>query len=424
MKAKTLAWGVAVIIVAGAGIVLSGVLDPSYKTAAIDQADTPIPAQLIARGKYLAMAADCTACHTSKDGAPFAGGVPIATPFGTIYGSNITPDKKHGIGSWSSADFYRVLHDGIAPGHPVYPAMPYTSYRSVSRADSDAIFAYLRSIQPVPVANKANDVPFPFNIRALLRGWNFLFLRNSLPDASSGSSDEWVRGKYLANGLGHCTECHTPRGALGQLTLSKTLQGGDLGDIHAVGITPGQLAARGWNTADLQHFLAFGLAPQGSAYGEMHDVVHYSTQHLTEADNKALVRYLTGDAPLSPAALPGQSAGPAPGTEKVIAVGRPLYLALCAGCHSANGQGKPNVTVALNGNSTVRNEQSHNLLQVILEGVAAKQFPDHQSRQTMPGFAAKLSDQQAADLANYLRVSFGGLKADIQPADVASVRKQ
>jgi len=310
MKAKTAAWGIVVIIVVGAGVVLSGILDPSYETSEIDQADSQTPAQLITRGKYLAMAADCTACHTSKDGAPFAGGVPLATPFGTIYGSNITPDKKNGIGSWTSADFYKVLHDGIAPGHPVYPAMPYTSYRSISRADSDAIFAYLRSIQPVPVANKANDVPFPFNIRALLRGWNFLFLRNSLPDASSGSSDEWVRGKYLANGLGHCTECHTPRGALGQLTLGKTLQGGDLGDIHAVGITPGQLAARGWTTADLQHFLAFGIAPQGSAYGEMHDVVHYSTQHLTQADNKALVRYLTGDTPLSPAALPAQAGRP------------------------------------------------------------------------------------------------------------------
>lgn len=420
MKNKTIAWGVVAVVVIGAGVVMSGVLDPSYETSEIDQASTPASPELLLQGKYLAMAADCTACHTSKDGAPFAGGVPLATPFGTIYGPNITFDKQHGIGSWTSADFYKVMHDGISPKHPVYPAMPYTSYRSMSRADSDAIFAYLRSLPPMPVADKANEVPFPFNIRALLRGWNLLFLRTSLPDASTGSSQKWVRGKYLANALGHCTECHTPRGVVGQLTLSKTLQGGDLGDVHAVDITPKQLAARGWTTADLQQFLALGLAPQGSAYSEMYDVVHNSTQHLTPPDNQALVRYLTGDTPLTPVALPVRTADTA---DKVVAAGRPLYLALCAGCHSANGQGKPNVTVALNGNSTIRNAQAHNLIHVILAGVQAKQFPNDQGRQEMPGFSAKLNDQQVADLANYLRVNWGGQNANVQPADVASIRK-
>lgn len=423
MKNKTIAWGTVAIVAIAAGVVLSGVLDSSYETSEIDQANTRASPELLLRGKYLAMAADCTACHTSKDGALFAGGVPLATPFGTIYGSNITPDKQHGIGSWTSADFFKVLHDGISPKHALYPAMPYTSYRSMTRADSDAIFAYLRSLPPIPVADKASEIPFPFNIRALMRGWNLLFLRTSLPDASAGSSQEWVRGKYLANALGHCTECHTPRGIVGQLKLGKTLQGGDLGDVDAVDITPKQLAARGWTTADLQQFLALGIAPQGSAYSEMYDVVHNSTQHLTAPDNKALVQYLTGDTPLAPTALPIPTPAENPGADKVVAAGRPLYLALCAGCHSANGQGKPNVTVALHGNSTVRNSQAHNLIHVILAGVEAKRFPNYQARQEMPGFASKLNDQQVADLANYLRVNLGGLNANVQASDVASIRK-
>src|SRR5690606_37445815 len=190
-------------------------------------------------------------------------------PFGTIYGTNITPDPEHGIGNWSSADFYKALHDGIAPHGPLYPAMPYTSYRGLSREESDAIFAYLSSLEPAPVANHQNEVPFPFNLRFLMRGWNLLFLHDTLPTTSEGNSDLWVRGKHLANVLGHCSECHTPRGMLGQLQLGNSLQGGAAEAIHAPDITPEALAQRGWTQQDLQQFLAQGIAPQGSAYGGM-----------------------------------------------------------------------------------------------------------------------------------------------------------
>ena len=421
MKARTRNWAIFWIVVvlaaAGAVVVLSGVLDPRYESAQVDEPGASSQ-QVLARGEYLARAGDCTACHTSRDGAPFAGGVPIETPFGTIYGTNITPDKQHGIGRWTSADFYRALHDGIAPGHPLYPAMPYTTYRGMTREDSDAIFAYLQSLRPAAVADKPPEVPFPFNLRFLMRGWNLLFLTDTLPDASQGDSAEWTRGRYLTNALGHCTECHTPRGALGQLKLDDTFQGGELGVLNSPDITPRGLAARGWSTPDLQRFLALGIAAQGSAYGDMFDAFHHSTRYLNEADNKAMVRYLAGDAPLEPAPLPAEPQG----RGEEVGAGRSLYLAMCAGCHAAGGEGKPNVTVALKGNSTLRNTDAHNLIHVILAGVGAKAFPGNQGRQAMPGFAHNLDDREVAELANYLRLRWGGQKADVQPGDVAARR--
>jgi len=418
MRVAAISGAVVVVGLIAGVVVLSGVLEPNYETSVVDEQAAAPDQQLLARGKYLARAGDCTACHTSEDGAPFAGGVPIPTPFGTIYGTNITPDPDYGIGNWTSADFYKVLHDGIAPGGPLYPAMPYTSYRGLSRADSDAIFAYLQSTEPVPVPNRANEVLFPFSFRPLVRGWNLLFLRDELPAISAGSSDEWVNGRYLVNVLGHCTECHTPRGMLGQLKLSQSFEGGAAEVIHAPDITPAALAARGWTANDLQQFLAKGIAPQGSAYGGMYDAFHHSTRYLTEADNQAAVRYLTGDSPHEAVALKPA----APALAETVRAGRSHYLALCAGCHAAQGQGKPNVTVALAGNSTVRNPDPHNLLHVMLHGLEQKDFPDQQSRQAMPGFADALDNAQMAELANYLRVEFGGQKGDVTSAMVQAGR--
>ena len=416
MKIATIAKSVVVLGLVVGGVLLSGILDPDYELSAVDHATTQPDQALLAKGRYLAQAADCTACHTSKDGAPFAGGVPLPTPFGTLYGTNITPDPEHGIGNWSSADFYKALHDGIAPHGPLYPAMPYTSYRGLSRDESDAIFAYLRSIEPAPIANQQHEIPFPFNLRFLMRGWNLLFLHDSLPMTSEGNSHQWVRGQHLVNVLGHCSECHTPRGMLGQLQLSHSLKGGAAEAIHAPDITPTALAQRGWTQQDLQQFLAQGIAPQGTAYGGMYDAFHHSTQHLSETDHQAIAQYLTGDVPQATVALtPADTA-----QRESVSAGRNHYLALCAGCHSASGEGKPNVTVALYGNSTLRNPDPHNLLQVMLHGLEEKDFPNNRSRQAMPGFAGALSNAQFAELANYLRVEFGGQKGDITAESVAA----
>lgn len=370
----------------------------------------------IARGRYLTQAADCAACHTAAGGAPLAGGYPLDTPFGTIYGSNLTPSADQGIGRWTKDDFFLALTQGVAPGgRHLYPAMPYTSYKGISREDADAIYAYLMSRPAVDVAIPANDMPFPFNQRMALIGWNLLF-RNSdpLPASSQGSSAEWQRGRYLSDVLGHCGECHTPRGMLGQMEVNKPMQGGDLGRFIAPDITPQALAQRGWTPEDLSRFLSTGLAPQGSAFSEMHMVVDLSTRHLTPKDHRALVTYLMGDKPPQPvAAKIGQGSN----------AGRITYLDQCSACHERDGAGIPHVAVAMRDNATLRQPDGKNLIVSVLDGLPAQQFPGNESMQSMPGFADRLDDAQIAELVNYLRVTWGGLPADITAEQVKALRK-
>lgn len=391
----------------------------SASAAAAAPATTPAaPSELIARGKYLTRAADCAACHTSADGAPFAGGVPLKSPFGTFYGTNITPDKTNGIGGWTAEEFYRALHDGIAPDKALYPAMPYTSYRQMTRADSDAIYAYLMSVKPAAVPNRKHGLSFPYNVRTAMRAWDWMFLKDTLPDASKGQSADWLRGRYLANALGHCAECHTPRGTFGQLDKAKPLGGAALARIAAPDLTPEALAARGWTVKDLQTFFGTGIAPQGSAFGEMYPVVHLSTQYLTPDDLRSLSTYLLGDAPPAPKPLPEN-----PDTSKLMA-GRNMYLAVCAGCHAADGTGKPHVAVSMLGNSTVRQKDARNLIIAILDGVEAQKFPGLEAMQDMPGFDKRLTDAQISELTNYLRVAYGGQAGDVNSEIVKQLRQK
>jgi len=389
-------------------------------------ADQPPPAKLtgadlINRGRALVRAADCAACHTAKDGAPFAGGVALASPFGTFYGTNITPDKEQGIGKWSADDFYKALHDGVTPDKHLYPAMPYTSYRGLSRGDTDAMYAYLtQQVKPAAVANREHELRFPYNIRIAMAGWNVFFLKNALPDASVGNTAAWQRGRYLANALGHCAECHSPRGFAGQLDSSKPLAGAALGRVVAPDITPAGLATRGWTLGDLQTFFSVGIAPQGSAFGEMYPVVHLSTQYLSQADVAALTTYLLGDK--APAPQPLKPVAATPENVDQLKAGRAHYLAVCAGCHGRDGEGKPHVAVPMLGNATVRNADVHNLIVSMLDGIEAQRFPGTEAMQEMPSFA-QMSDTELADLANYLRTSFGGQPADVTADRVKGLRQ-
>ena len=372
----------------------------------------------IARGKYRARAADCAACHTAPGGPALAGGAALESPFGSLYGSNITPDPETGIGKWSADDFYRAMHDGSSPGgRQLYPAMPYTSYRGMSRADVDAVYAYLMSAPPVKQANKPADLHFPYNLRFGVFFWKLLFLKDELPDSSQGDSPDWKRGRYLSNVLGHCGECHTPRGMLGQMSLGDQLKGAPLGRWMAPDITATGLAARGWSEADIKQFMKTGIARQGSAFGEMHMVVALSTQYLTDDDLRSLTVYTTGDKPVAP-----QPPKPEPKVDQSMASGRQLYLNSCAGCHGRDGDGRPHVAVAMAGNSTLRQPDSHNLVTSILGGVPAQEFPGLEKMQDMPGFAHQFSDAELADLTNYLRARFGGLASDVSADQVKALR--
>lgn len=371
----------------------------------------------IERGRYLVQASDCAACHTASGGAPLAGGYPLETPFGKIFGSNLTPSADDGIGRWTSDDFYLALTKGVAPGgRHLYPAMPYTSYKGVTRKDSDDMYAFLMTRPAVDQPVPENEMPFPFNQRMAMIGWNLLFRTSDpMPASSEGNSADWQRGQYLTDVLGHCGECHTPRGKLGQMDTDSNLKGGTLGRITAPAITPKALAQRGWNPADLSRFLATGIAPQGSAFDEMHKVVDLSTRHLTDADHRAIVTYLLGDKP--PAAVPvstGQGGNDA---------GRITYLDQCSGCHMADGSGKPHVAVAMQNNATLRQPDGRNLIVSVLDGLPAQDFPNGESMQSMPGFADRLNDAQIAEMVNYLRVTFGGLPGDISADQVKALRK-
>lgn len=382
-----------------------------------------VSAEVIARGKYLAEASDCAACHSAPGGAPYAGGLAMPSGFGTIYATNITPDPDNGIGRWSADDFWQALHDGTRrDGQPLYPAMPYTSYRGMTRADSDAIYAYLMQLKPMKVPNIRTALDFPYNIRLGMMGWNLLFLSDTLPATSTGSSAAWQRGRYLVDVLGHCGECHTPRGIVGQMELSRSLTGFALGRVAAPDITPTGLAARGWTGAALRTYLGRGVAAPGSAFADMHQVVMLSTRNLTPNDLGAMTTYLLGDSPPPPAPLPSPLPLPSGDPATPNSAGRGTYVALCAGCHGLEGRGVPNTVVALVGNSTLRQADPRNLIVATLDGIAAENFPHRGSLQAMPGFADKLSDEQAAALVNYLRATWGGQKPDVTAAAVRALR--
>ncbi len=371
------------------------------------------------RGRYLAAAGDCAACHTAEGGAPFAGGVPLASPFGTIHGTNITPDPEHGIGRYTADDFHHALTRGEArDGHQLYPAMPYVAYRGITRADSDALYAYLMQQPAVAQPNPRNDVGFPFNIRSGIVLWNLLFADAEPTPASRGSSAAWQRGRYLVEVLGHCGDCHSPRGALGQIDRERPLAGNsELGRFAAPGLTPQGLTARGWDAASLQRYLATGVAPQAVASDEMLKVVNLSTSRLRADDLKAMATYLLGDAPPAPKATPAATAAATDGP------GRRHYLDLCAGCHGGDGQGVPHVAPPLRGNSSVRDASAHNLIVAILDGLPVHDFPGPDRMQDMPGFARELDDAQVAALAGWLRSRYGGRSEPVRTQDVRALRE-
>ena len=372
--------------------------------------------QQFALGRYLVDAADCAACHTAPGGAPFAGGVPLHSPFGTIHGTNITPDPDHGIGRYTADDFFHALTRGEArDGHQLYPAMPYVSYKSMTRADSDAIYAFLMHQPAVKQGNPSNDVRFPANIRASLHGWNLLFAGAEADSVSVGNSHVWQRGRYLVETLGHCGECHSPRGALGQIDRARPLAGNsEMGRFAAPDITPIGLVARGWETASLREYLATGTSALAVASDEMLKVVDLSTSRLNAADLDAMTTYLLGDAPPRPAVLGSAAA--------TSGAGERHYFNLCAGCHGRDREGVPNVAVSLRDNTSVRDSDPHNLIVAILDGLPEHDFPGLARMQDMPGFAADLDDAQVAALATFLRQDFGR-KAEVDAASVSKLRR-
>ncbi|ETX30361.1 c-type cytochrome [Roseivivax isoporae] len=380
-------------------------------------------ADLVARGRYVARAADCVACHKSEDGLALAGGLPLETPFGTLYGTNVTPSDDHGIGDWSADDLYRAMVWGINPdGSRLYPAMPYASYHHVARADVDALWLYLMAERPVDKPNRPAELTFPFNIRPAIAFWNLLYRPDDPGLAEvAGKSESWHRGRYLVDVLGHCGECHTPRN-LAYARTDAHLEGEVIEGALSPDISPEGLVRRGWTPEDLARFMREGLSPQGTMTFRMYPVLEHSSRYLTDADMTAMVTYLFDGAPGDGQRDPALAADAPPRQEADLPPeGRRLYVGLCAGCHGTEGEGHPHASVPLDTNTTAMLDDPLNLVRIIREGVPARTLAGEERMQAMPGFADRLDAAEMAALANYMRVRWGGRPGDVTPEQVEDI---
>ena len=394
--------------------------------------------ELIARGAYLARAGNCMGCHTVPGGAAYAGGRGVPTPFGTIYAPNLTPDRTSGIGAWSPAEFWRALHNGrAADGRLLYPAFPYPNYTRVTRADSDAMYAYLRSLPAVAQANKPHELSFPFDQQAALAVWRALYFRPAdpgRPEHDTARSPEWLRGAYLVEGLGHCNACHASRNALGATRSTLDLAGGliPVQNWYAPSLTsltsPTEAGMAAWKSQHIVDLLQTGTAsPQGtpvSVAGPMSEVVLGSTQHLSDADLRAMANYLKA---LPPSAADERSASAAAAAADVTPAsadgpGAKLYARHCAACHGDEGEGVAGIYPALAGNRAVTLRTPANLVHVVLEGGFAPATAGNPRPFGMPPFATELSDEQLAQVLTHIRGSWGNRAAAVSALEVGRYR--
>lgn len=381
---------------------------------AADQQDFAV----IQRGRYLATVGDCTACHTAPGGKLMAGGRAIETPFGNLVAPNITPDRETGIGAWSDEDFYRSMHDGISQGAHLYPAMPYVYYTRARREDVMAIRAWLSTLPPVVNKVHSNELPFPFNIRASMAGWDKLFFKAGEWQDRADKPAEWNRGGYLVEGLAHCAACHTPKNALGGDDTAAHLRGYALQGWFAPDITNSEPAGLGkWSVDDIVEYLKTGTNRFAAASGPMAEEVMDSTQHLTVADLRAMAVYLK-DQPGSD----GKPLQPVAASDPAMQAGAAIYADQCAACHAMNGSGIARMFPSLAGGPGVQSGDPLSVLHVILQGTRVVQTALAPTAQAMPAFAWKLSDAQVAAVATYVRNAWGNAAPAVSAADAGKAR--
>ena len=419
--------GTAAAVLGVAGIAVSQMPPPEQPIAAttptellakrIDDA-TP-DADQVRRGQYLVAAGDCMSCHLREGGEPFAGGLGLKTPFGVIYSSNITPDPQTGIGAWTSEQFYHAMHDGKGVhGENLYPAFPYPWFRRASRADDDAIFAYLKTTPAVNYTPPQNQLPFPVSIRSMVGAWNLLFLDSHDFQTDPNQSPEWNRGAYLVNGLGHCGGCHTPKNTFGADKSRQDLYGGDLDNWVAPDLTGNTRTGLGrWNIEDITEFLRTGRNAHAAAGGAMADVITYSTSLMNDDDRRAISTYLKGQAASPDSATSPPDAG-------AMQRGAEIYSDACASCHLENGVGQPRLFPPLGHDAVLQQADPTGLEHLILAGVRVGTSPSRPSPLTMPSFAWKLTDQEIADVSTFIRNSWGNRAAPISATAVGEVRKR
>lgn len=378
----------------------------------------PNAAQL-RRGQYLVKAGDCMSCHLREGGEPLAGGLGLKTPFGTIHTPNITSDVATGIGGWTNDQFHAAMHDGIGSrGQNLYPAFPYPWFRRVSRDDNDAMLAYLKSTPPVEYKPPPNALSFPFNIRFIVKVWNFFFLKTEEWHDDASQSAQWNRGAYLVNGLGHCSACHSPKNVFGADRSGQAMHGGKIDHSIAPDLTGHERTGLGlWSVDEIAEYLLTGRNVHAGAGGAMADVVTYSTALMSEEDCQSMAVYLKSMAPAPTAAVLAPTAG-------AMRRGAAIYSDACTGCHLEDGVGQPRVFPALGHNAMLQQTDASGLVYLILAGSRIGTSASHPSPLTMPSFAWKLTDSEVADLSTYLRNSWGNQANAVSKAEVAVIRKR
>jgi mono/diheme cytochrome c family protein len=417
---KRVAWiGAALVVIACAAAAYAFRPLPRPAAPPLNPATTSIE-----RGRYLATIGNCAACHTAPGKPALAGGVKFETPFGRVYSTNITADSDHGIGAWTYGQFHDSMKHGVRPdGSHLYPVFPYTSFAKLRDEDIASLYLYLRTVAPVAQANRENDLTFPFSNRSLLHFWKRLYHSTDAFRPDKTKSQAWNRGAYLVEGIAHCGACHTPRNVLGGLKEGRALQGGVYVDQVANGayrnwaapdLTPGPHGLRNWNSQDVARYLTEGKNRHAIVHGPMKEVFA-STRHLANADAAAVATYLKGVAP---------------GAERIdlslfrpgIRAGETVYTVHCGTCHLPDGKGDKVLGVSLAGNALVQAKDPSSLINVILYGPDLPPPPFNSQRTKMKPFGKRLSDEDVAALATYLRSSFGNNASAVSSDQVRDQR--
>ena len=385
--------------------------------------ETPAVDPVVERGKYLAQAGDCVSCHTRPGGEAFSGGRPISTPVGMIYSTNITPDTETGIGAWTEADLIKAMHEGVAKdGHHLFPAFPYTAFTKVTDDDVKAIYAYLRTLTPVHYTAPANGILL--SQRWAMTFWNALFFKPARFQPDPKQSEEWNRGAYLAEGLGHCSACHSPRNLFMAEDESRSYAGGHIdeevqdGKIRrwsAINLSPAAGGLGKWTVADITKYLQSGFAPlRAGVFGPMNDVVANSMHYMNDADVHAIAVYLKS--------VPERTVEAKPIPADQMKLGAATYKDTCEKCHGASGRGGFLQAPPVDGSAIAQAADPSSFINIILYGPTIAPGVKTGAWETMKPYADSMSNDDVAAVANYVRGSWSNKASPITPADVARQR--
>ena len=378
----------------------------------------PAPPEVVAHGKSLVEASDCATCHTADPQRPFAGGKRIDTPFGAIYSPNLTPDRETGIGDWSDADFVRALRFGVAPDSSrYYPAFPYPYFTKFTRGDILAIRAYLSTLTPFRNEEPPPALRFPLNFRVVMRVWNYFFFKPGILEPDQQKDIDWNRGRYLVEGAGHCGACHTPKNMFGADRRGQAFAGGRVGDWFAPRLDgAARRGLKSWSVDDIVEYLQSGRNARSHADGLMAEVVVNSTSKISDGDARAIAVYLKS----LPAGPPEPQVILPP--EDRMKSGEAMYEHACVACHEKDGSSAPRIYPPLPGNALLQSADPTSTLRIILDGAQTVTTPRAPNKGSMPAYAKQWTDQQIADVTNYIRNSWGNAAPLVTADQVAQAR--